>query len=142
MQKRIEQIKDRLKKSYADKLDGNLPYGMTDREWGEMIKEWSSELNRIEMKLEERKQKSRILYDKLSLITAFCNQLPELFGIAEPQVKREIIQTCVRTLTYNGETLKIELFSLFNNLKSLKKVKYGAGGGIRTHAYRNHNPRS
>ena len=93
-------------------------------------------------KLEERKQKSKILYDKLSLITAFCNQLPELFKIAEPQVKREIIQTCVRTLSYNGETLKIELFPLFNNLKSLKNVKYGAGGGIRTHAYRNHNPRS
>lgn len=67
MQKRIEQLKDRLKKSYADKLDGNLPYGMTDREWGEMIKEWSSELNRIEMKLEERREKSKILYDKLSV---------------------------------------------------------------------------
>lgn len=28
MQKKIEQIKTRIKKSYSDKLDGNLPYDM------------------------------------------------------------------------------------------------------------------
>ncbi len=37
----------------------------------------------------------------------FCNQLHELLRLAEQQVKREIIQTCIRTLSYNGETLKI-----------------------------------
>lgn len=130
MQKKIEKIKDRIKKSYADKLDGNLPCGMTDTEWGELMKQWSSELNQLEMKLDERKQKSKILYDKLSLITAFCNQLPALFGLAEPQVKREIIQTCVRTLTYDGKNLKIELFPLFYKLKYWKNVKNGAGNGM------------
>ena len=142
MQKKIEQIKNRIKKSYADKLDGNLPYGMTDTEWGEMMQQWASELNKLELKLEERRQKSKILYDKLSLIMTFCNHLPELFRLAEPQVKREIIQTCVRTLSYNGETLKIELFPIFYKLKYWEKVKNGASSGIRTHAYRNHNPRS
>ena len=142
MQKKIEQIKNRIKKSYADKLDGNLPYGMTDAEWGELNRQWASELNKLEARLEERKEKSKILYNKLSLIMAFCNQLPELFRLAEPQVKREIIQTCIRTLSYNGETLKIELFPIFYKLKYWKKVKNGASGGIRTHAYRNHNPRS
>ena len=141
MQKKIEQIKNRIKKSYADKLDGNLPYGMTDTEWGEMMKQWASELNKLELKLEERRQKSKILYDKLSLIMTFCNHLPELFRLAEPQVKREIIQTCVRTLSYNGETLKIELFPIFYKLKYWKNVKNGAGSGSRTHEYRNHNPR-
>ncbi len=29
---------------------------------------------------------------------AFCNQLPELFRFATPEIKREIVQTCVRTL--------------------------------------------
>ena len=28
MQKKIEQIKTRIKRSYSDKLDGNLPYDM------------------------------------------------------------------------------------------------------------------
>ena len=133
MQKKIEQIKNRIKKSYADKLDGNLPYGMTDTEWGEMMQQWASELNKLELKLEERKEKSKILYNKLSLIMAFCNHLPELFRLAEPQVKREIIQTCIRTLSYNGETLKIELFPIFYKLKYWKNVKNGAGGGGRTH---------
>lgn len=129
MQKKIEQIKTRIKKSYADKLDGNLPFSMNDQEWGEMIQQWSCELNKLETKMEERKQKSKILYDRLSLIMAFCNQLPELFALAEPQVKREIIQTCIRTLTYDGKTLKIELFPLFYKLKYLKNVKNGALNG-------------
>ncbi len=141
MQKKIEQIKNRIKKSYADKLDGNLPYGMTNKDWEKMMSDWSVELNQLENKLEERKEKSKILYNKLSLIMAFCNHLPELFRLAEPQVKREIIQTCIRTLSYNGETLKIELFPIFYKLKYWKKVKNGAGSGSRTHEYRNHNPR-
>ena len=29
---------------------------------------------------------------------AFCNQLSELFRFATPEIKREIVQTCVRTL--------------------------------------------
>lgn len=44
----------------------------------------------LEMKLEERNQKSKVLYNRLNLIMAFCNQLPELFRLATPEVKREI----------------------------------------------------
>lgn len=129
MQKKIEQIKDRIKKSYKDKLDGNLPYGMTEKDWNEMIGEWSSELNQLEIKLQERSEKSKILYNRLNLIMSFCNQLPELFRLALPEIKREIIQTCIRTLSYNGETLKIELFPVFYKLKYWKNVKNGAGNG-------------
>ena len=57
----------------------------------------------------------------------FCIQLLELFRLALLEIKREIIQTCVRTLTYNGETLKIELFPVFYKLKYWKNVKNGAG---------------
>lgn len=140
IQEKIAKINDRIKKSYADKLDGNLP--MNDTEWCGMIQEWTAEKDRLTIKLKERMEKSKILYDKLSLIMAFCNQLPQLFRIAEPQVKREIIQTCVRTLTYDGETLNIELFPLFHELKKWKNVKNGADDGVRTHEYRYHKPRS
>ena len=61
---------------------------------------------------------------------AFCNQLPELFRLATPEVKREIIQTCVRTLTYNGETLQIELFPVFYKMKYWKNVKNVASNGL------------
>lgn len=130
MQKKIEQIKTRIKKSYSDKLDGNLPYGMTEKDWNKLMANWASELNQLEMKLEKRNPKSKVLYNRLSLIMAFCNQLPELFRLATPEVKREIIQTCVRTLTYNGETLQIELFPVFYKMKYWKNVKNGAGNGL------------
>ena len=61
---------------------------------------------------------------------SFCNQLPELFKLATPQIKREIVQTCVRTLTYDGETLNIELFPIFYKLKYWKNVKNGALNGL------------
>ena len=140
MQKKVEQIKTRIKKSYSDKLDGNLPYGMTEKDWNKLMANWASELNQLEMKLEKRNPKSKVLYNRLSLIMAFCNQLPALFRLATPEVKREIIQTCVRTLTYNGETLQIELFPVFYKMKYWKNVKNGADDGVRTHEYRNHNP--
>lgn len=130
MQKKIEQIKTRIKKSYSDKLDGNLPYGMTEKDWNKLMANWASELNQLEMKLEKRNPKSKVLYNRLSLIMAFCNQLPALFRLATPEVKREIIQTCVRTLTYNGETLQIELFPVFYKMKYWKNVKNGAGNGL------------
>ena len=129
MENKIETIKSRIKKSYSDKLDGNLPYGMTEKDWNDMMANWASELNKLEIKLTERMEKSKILYDRLSLIMSFCNQLPELFRLALPEVKREIIQTCIRTLSYNGETLKIELFPIFYKLKYWKNVKNGAGNG-------------
>ena len=130
MQKKIEQIKTRIKKSYSDKLDGNLPYGMTEKDWNKLMANWASELNQLEIKLEKRNPKSKVLYNRLSLIMAFCNQLPALFRLATPEVKREIIQTCVRTLTYNGETLQIELFPVFYKMKYWKNVKNGAGNGL------------
>ncbi len=44
----------------------------------------------LEMKLEERNPKSKVLYNRLNLIMAFCNQLPELFRLATPEIKKEI----------------------------------------------------
>ena len=103
---------------------------MDENDWNKLMADWASELNQLEMKLEERNQKSKVLYNRLNLIMAFCNQLPELFRLATPEIKREIVQTCVRTLTYNGETLQIELFPVFYKMKYWKNVKNGALNGL------------
>lgn len=129
LQKQIEKINERIKKAYRDKLDGSIPSGMSEQDWNEMIGEWAAEKDRITTKLNERMQKSRILYDKLGLIMAFLNQLPELFRLAEPRMKREIIQTCCRTLSYDGKTLYIEQFPLFNEMKKWKNSINGAAIG-------------
>ena len=63
MQKKIEQIKIRIKKSYSDKLNGNLPYGMDENDWNKLMADWGSELNQLEMKLEECNPKSKVLYN-------------------------------------------------------------------------------
>ena len=142
LQEKIDKINTRIKKAYADKLDGNFPAGMNEQEFSQMVMEWAAEKDLLTAKLKERMEKSKILYDKLQLIMIFLNRLPEMFRIAEPRMKREIIQTCCRTLSYDGKTLYIEQFPLFNEMKKWKNEIYGAPDGIRTHAYRNHNPRS
>lgn len=125
IQEKIEKINERIKKSYKDKLDGNIPSGLSDDDWQEMIQEWAAEKDRLIVKLNERMQKSKILYDKLNLLIMFCNHLPELYRVATPQMKREVIQTCVRTLTYDGKNLIIELFPLFYEFKKWKMLKMG-----------------
>lgn len=142
IQEKIDKINERIKKAYKDKLDGNIPVGMNENDWMDMISEWAAEKDRLIIKLKERMEKSKILYDNLSLIMAFCNKLPQMFRVAQPEIKREIIQTCCRTLTYDGKNLYIEQFPLFYEMKKWKNCINGADDGIRTHAYRNHNPRS
>lgn len=142
IQEKIDKINERIKNAYRDKLDGSIPVGMNENEWMDMIAEWAAEKDRLLIKLKERMEKSKILYDNLSLIMAFCNQLPQMFRLAQPEIKREIIQTCCRTLSYDGKNLYIEQFPLFYEMKKWKNCIYGADDGIRTHAYRNHNPRS
>ena len=62
------------------------------------------------------------------------------------------IKLLIKLQDYLAENVEISLKNKVTTLKRLldtKKepfesalLKYGAGGGIRTHAYRNHNPRS
>lgn len=129
LQEKIDKINTRIKKAYADKLDGNFPAGMNEHEFSEMIMEWAREKDLLTAKLQERMEKSKILYDKLQLIMIFLNKLPEMYRIAEPRMKREIIQTCCRTLSYDGKNLYIEQFPLFNEMKKWKNSINGAAIG-------------
>ncbi|MCM1074022.1 MAG: hypothetical protein NC334_09470 [Bacteroides sp.] len=120
IQQRIEKVNERIKKAYKDKLDGNMSF-MSETEWAEMLKEWALEKEALTVKLKERMEKSKILYDKLGLLMAFCSQLPEMFRLATPQIKREIIQTCCRTLSWDGKTLYIELLSFHTQFRNLSQ---------------------
>lgn len=101
----------------------------------------------------------------------FLNNIPELYKNASIESKQRLLRLVVESATYNTETeqLKIKLKPIFQALRIVKdnqklcfdKVttlenltinektdlnepvfKNGAEDGIRTHAYRNHNPRS
>ena len=91
---------------------------MDENDWNKLMADWTSELNQLKMKLEECNQKSKVLYNCLNLIMAFCNQLPELFRLATPEIKREIVQTCIRTLCKKTHGLISEpdnnIFNIFD----------------------------
>ena len=105
----------------------------------------------------------------MDFILKFSEKLPELFKKATPEEKKLIVTTMVKSITFDGENLKIELKDTFKVLQNLNKTTKNtlrtpnlrtpqkpsvrtkkadllpafckwAGGGDRTHEYRNHNP--
>ena len=108
---------------------------------------------------------------KIEKVLTFANHLPELFLKAEPEEKKLILTTMTKSVKFDGENLIVNLKDTFKALQNVKKcgletyendnlrthetladikkdphseglIKNGAPDGIRTHAYRNHNPRS
>ena len=107
----------------------------------------------------------------MDFILKFSEKLPELFLKATPEEKKLIISTMTKSIVFDGENIKIELkdtFKVLQNVNNIVKIDsrnhnlrtpensiittknssqeaaFGkwASSGIRTHAYRNHNPRS
>ncbi len=122
------------------------------------------------MKLEEGNISTKFVYNRIDQILKFSENLPELFLKGIPEEKKLIITTMTKSIKFDGENLIVNLKDTFKALQNVKKTaqntlrndnlrtpekpsiitkkdvsetsfKYGADSGIRTHAYRNHNPR-
>jgi hypothetical protein len=124
-----------------DKLDGNLPVGITDDDWNSMHREWHAEKDRYISKLKEAHDSAKIVYSRIDLLLKFCGNLPLMFKKATPSEKKQLISLMTRTLIYDGEILSVELKPAFENMRVLAKIENGASEGNRTLVYRNHNPR-
>ena len=167
----IDVLTKRIKNSYIDKLEGKLPAGMSIAEFNAMHKEWQEEKDRLIMKLNEHNVSSKFIYQRIDTLLKFSEELPELFLKATPEEKKLIVTTMTKGIKFDGKNLIVSLKDTFKALQSVKKCVCeteknsslrtletpmntkkephfealdvnGAGNGIRTHVYRNHNPRS
>ena len=169
LRNRIDILDARIRKSYEDKIDGNLP--MSTEEFNAMCKEWQIERDKLSVKLDNIYFVNKEVYKRVDVVLMFSNELPSLFLKATKEEKNLIIKCMTNSITFDGETLNIELKDTFRALQRVKNETIfdpkfeqnrtpsnpviatkkdafatsfvnGASNGIRTHAYRNHNPRS
>ena len=171
IQTQINILKKRIQSSYIDKLEGRLPACISDEEFNKMHREWQEEKDKLLIKLNECNTSTKFIHKRIDMILKFSENLPELFLKGTPEEKKLIISTMANGLKFDGKNLIIELKETFKALQNVKKsVKFeninddlintsnsiisikndvletsfvnGADDGIRTHVYRNHNPRS
>ena len=171
IKQRIDVITKRIKKSYIDKLENGLPAGMSEQEFNTLHKEWQEEKDLLIIRLNEANISSKFVYKKIEKVLTFSEHLPELFLSATAEEKKEIITLMTKSVKFDGENLIVNLKDTFKALQTVKKCVEesaknddlrtleiqtpqakkavletafvnGAPDGIRTHAYRNHNPRS
>lgn len=56
---------------------------------------------------------------RMDLLLKICNNLPLVFKILTPQEKKQIISLMIRTLTYDGSNIDIDLNPVFEKLRIL-----------------------
>lgn len=172
IKKKIDALKNRRHKSYIDKLDNNLPAGMSEDEWQALNKSWDEEIDKLYLRLQEIDSNTRIVYGKVDYLLNWCNDLPRYFAMATPEIKKQIIMTITDSITYDGQNFNVKLHPVFEDFVNLDKkeleptpridldrtlemcavttqkapedafCKNGADDGVRTHVYRYHKPRS
>lgn len=144
---------------------------MTEDDINAMHKEWQEEKDRLIVKLSNTNISTKFIYDRISQLLKFSEMLPKLFLKATTEEKKLIVTTLTKSIKFDGENVIVELKDTFKVLQDVKRTYKnagrneqvrtpsnpsidtkngsvepinlnGAGDGIRTHAYRNHNPRS
>ena len=129
---------------------------------------WVKERDLIAIEIKESNNINRTIYKNIDLIIDFCNRIPELYINSSLDNKRIMLRMLIEEILYNhiDTTLEVKLKPIFEALRRIKESydenvrtlktliipnkkgaeapnsKNGADSGIRTHAYRNHNPRS
>ena len=107
----------------------------------------------------------------MTQLLKFSEMLPQLFLTATTEEKKLIVTTLTKSIKFDGKNVIVELKDTFKVLQDVKKTYKneirneqvrtpsnssistkngsfepqnlnGADSGTRTHAYRNHNPRS
>ena len=73
--KRLKELNLLIKKSYEDKLKGNI----TEDQFKELSIEWQQERDLLSIEIKESTEVSKSIYKNIDLIIKFCNQIPDIY---------------------------------------------------------------
>lgn len=134
----ITKLKNRINQLYDDKLDGVI----SSEVYFQKKQKWEIELE------EKTLQYSSLSKTNLELIKR-CEKLSEplenlwlSYSQQSDEKKRILLKLLSSNLFYDGSKVVITINRVLETLFKIVVFKNGAPDGIRTHAYRNHNPRS
>ena len=134
----IKKLENRLLALYDDKLDGIISpetYIKKRDLWQNQIDDFLLELSALNKTQEE-------IYKRIEALLELCKDLPQAYLQHSEEKKRILLKMLCSNFFYDGSKLTITIKEPFKALMNFAILKNGASDGIRTHAYRNHNPRS
>lgn len=166
---RLTELTTLIKKAHEERLLGKSP--LSEEEFYTQMNQWQDEKMVLSENLKKVSGMNKTIYSNISTIMKFLQNLPDTYANADTLGKQRLLRMIVDEVTYDTDAqhLSIKLKPIFqafkiisdnsNNcsqkvttLESLTNIEKeplnetqiltGAGDGIRTHAYRNHNPRS
>ena len=122
IQNKINLLDKRIKNSYIDKLEGNLPMGMTDNDWNKLHREWHEERDKLCMRLKEANDVAKMVYDRVELVMQFSNQLPMLFKTFDANRKKMIMDILTEEITFDGQDIYVKLKPIFDEVRNLNRT--------------------
>lgn len=117
--KRLKELNLLIKKSYEDKLKGNI----TEDQFKELSSEWQQERDLLSIEIKESTEVSKSIYKNIDLIIKFCNQIPDIYINATLEEKQLLLRMILDEITYaEGGILQVKLKPIFEALRIIKHV--------------------
>ena len=138
IEKQINKLENRLGALYDDKLDELIAEDLYIRKRNL----WQGQIDELMLELTGLRKNQGEIYNKVDGLLELCKDLAGAYSRQSDDKKRKLLKLLCSNLFYDGSNLDIIIKEPFTALVKFAIFKTGAGDGIRTHAYRNHNPRS
>ena len=117
--KRLKELNLLIKKSYEDKLKGNI----TEDQFKELSSEWQQERDLLSIEIKESTEVSKSIYKTIDLIIKFCNQIPDIYINATLEEKQLLLRMIIDDITYaEGGIIQVKLKPIFEALRIIKHV--------------------
>ena len=133
----LKRLENRLLALYDDKIDGiisNDIYIKKRNDWQNQIEDLTIELTSLNKTQTE-------IYKRIESMLELLNDLTGAYLRHSNHKKRILIKLLCSNLFYDGSKLAITIKEPFKALIKFAVFEKWADSGIRTHVYRNHNPR-
>lgn len=134
----IKKLKNRINQLYEDKLDGVIS---SDLYFDKKLT-WENKLEDLTLEYTALTKTNTELIKRFEKMFELSENLTQKYLEQSDEKKKEILKILCSNFFYEGSELRIELESAFTALLKLALNDKWADDGIRTHVYRNHNPRS
>lgn len=134
----LKKLENRLLALYDDKIDGLISQEIYTRKRDT----WQNQIDDLSIELSALNKTHAEIFNRIENMLELCKDLTGAYLRQPNHKKRVLIKLLCSNLFYDGSKLTITIKEPFKALMNFAVFKNGADSGIRTHAYRNHNPRS
>ena len=138
IQPQIKKLESRMLALYDDKIDGVI----TEEFYKQKRDLWQNQLDDYQLEITALTNTQKEIFKRIENALELCKDLSGAYLRHTDEEKRILLNLLCSNFFYDGSKLTITIKEPFKALINFAIFKNGASDGIRTHAYRNHNPRS